>query len=152
MEIIYHDLNRFAAIPNETIDDADNLDIPALGLLTTFLRHRSGRTVTLEQIGLKYGHGETALANMMALLQVARYIVKLRVQGTSGHWTVSLIVSSVRLGDEDVAEYVRQVQQRPETRDVEVIEPKPNALKRVAERNAKRAERQAKARAKAEMV
>ncbi|MFB7858913.1 hypothetical protein [Rhodococcus qingshengii] len=142
MEIIYHDVNRFAAIPNETIDDSDSLDLPALGMLTVFLRHRSGWTVTLDHLSRKYGHGETALANMMGQLQVARYVVKLRVQehGT-GLLSVKIIVSSAPLTDQDIQSYVSQVSAHETVRSVTVMPPGKEAVRRAKERRAKLAER-----------
>ena len=49
---------RFAAIPNTTIDDALSLDLTALGLLAVLLRHRDGWEITLKDIGARYGYGE----------------------------------------------------------------------------------------------
>jgi hypothetical protein len=135
MEIIQHEYDRFVRIPNETVDDSDHLDIPALGLLNVFLRHRSGWDITLERIGKKYGHGRKAMATMMGTLQVARYVVKLRVQNSeNGQWGTKLIVSGVSLDWADIDAHIDDLLDRRSIKNVQYIDPTGAAVERDANR------------------
>jgi len=114
---------RFAAIPNETIDDAVNLDLTALGLLAVLIRHRDGWDVTLADIGARYGYGERVLARAMGMLQVARYVVKIRVMDLRGLWSTEIVVYDTPATDEEIADLLASVRDEPDVRDVQIIPP-----------------------------
>lgn len=133
---------RFASVPNETVDDSVQLDFMALALLTVLLRHRDGWEITLKRIGKRYGYGEDAMAGAMGLLQVARYVVKVRVQVRVPHegarWRTEVAVYDTPATDDDVAELLEVIlSDIPEARHVEVIEPTRTALAKAANRRAK---------------
>lgn len=128
---------RFAQVPNETIDDAENLDFMALALLVVLLRQKDGWDITMERIGRKYGYGEYPMANAMGLLQVTRYVVKLRIQKVTGEWGVDLVVSDVPMDDEAVSDLMDARADEPDVAEVRFIEPPRNAVKRHQERQAK---------------
>ncbi|MCY0923895.1 hypothetical protein OS965_38180 [Streptomyces sp. H27-G5] len=134
---------RFAAIPNETVDDAVQLDFMALSLLTVLLRHRDGWDITLEEIGEKYGYGEDAMAGAMGLLQVARYVVKVRIMQRVGNlWSTDVAVYDVPATDEDVEELLVTIrEEQPDARRIEVVPPTKTALAKAAKRRAKLAPR-----------
>jgi len=121
----------FASIPNATIDDAQHLDFMALALLTVLLRQKDGWDMTLERVGKKYGYGREALANAMGLLQVARYVVKVRVQiGGGGHWFTEIITYDTPASDEEVSELLLRIASEPLVMDVRFIEPTQTARNR----------------------
>jgi hypothetical protein len=128
---------RFARIPNETIDDV-NLDFVAGFLLVILLRQKDGWDITIERIARKYGHAEYPLANAMGLLQVLRYVFKLRVQKTSGEWVVYLVVSDVPVDDEGISDFMDGVADEYDVAEVRFIEPPQTAVRRFEERRQKR--------------
>ena len=128
----------FASIPNATIDDAEHLDFMALGLLTVLLRQKDGWDMTLERVGKKYGYGREALANAMGLLQVARYVVKVRVQiGGGGHWFTEIVTYDTPASDEEVSELLMAMAAEPLVMDVRLIEPTKTAQNRAKARATK---------------
>ncbi|MFI9418008.1 hypothetical protein [Streptomyces werraensis] len=129
---------RFAQVPNEAVDDALSLDLTSLGLLTVFLRHKDGYDITLAKIGAKYGYGEDAMANAMGLLQVARYVVKVRVMGAGNKWRTEMAVYAPPARDCEVEELLASIREEdPNARRVEVIPPTPSAIKRAQKRRVK---------------
>lgn len=129
---------RFAQVPNETVDDSTNLDLTALGLLTAFLRHKDGWDITLADIGEKYGHGEDAMAHAMGALQIARYIVKVRVMGAGNQWRTELAVYAPPASDAEVEQLLADIRaEDPDVRRVEVIEPTATAIERAQKRRSK---------------
>ncbi|MDP9870483.1 MULTISPECIES: hypothetical protein [Streptosporangium] len=129
---------RFAAVPNETIDDAAHLDLTALGLLTVLLRHRDGWEITLSDIGKRYGYGEDAMAAAMGLLQVAQYVVKVRVMSTEGNrWSTEVVVYDTPASDEEIADLLTAIAREAGVRQVQFIEPTQAATNRAAKRQAK---------------
>lgn len=129
---------RYAAVPNETIDDALNLDFMALALLTILLRHRDGWDVTLEKIGKKYGYGRDALAKAMGLLMVARYVVKVRMMSVDGNlWSTEVYVYDTPATDAEVAALLKNVLADAEVTRAEVIQPTSTATKNAEARRAK---------------
>lgn len=120
---------RYAAIPNETIDDAAHLDLTALGLLAVLLRHRDGWEITLADIGARYGYGEDALARAMGLLQVARYVVKIRIMSTEGNrWSTEVVVYDTPATDEEIAALLDEIAHEPGVRQVQLIPPTKTAI------------------------
>lgn len=128
---------RFARIPNETIDDV-NLDFTAGFLLVVLLRQKDGWDITIERIARKYGHAEYPLSNAMGLLQVLRYVFKLRVQKTSGEWVVYLVVSDVPVDDDGIGDFMDRVADEYDVAEVRFIEPPQTAVRRFEERRQKR--------------
>lgn len=128
---------RFARIPNETIDDV-NLDFTAGFLLVVLLRQKDGWDITIERIARKYGHAEYSLSNAMGLLQVLRYVFKLRVQKTSGEWMVYLVVSDVPVDDDGIGDFMDRVAEESDVAEVRFIEPPQTAVRRFEERRKKR--------------
>jgi hypothetical protein len=129
---------RFAAIPNETIDDAVSLDFMALALLTILLRHRDGWDITLERIGKKYGYGRDALAKAMGLLMVARYVVKIRMMSVHGNqWSTEVYVYDTPATDDEVAALLVAVEKDSEVVRAEVIQPTKTAFEHAVARRAK---------------
>ncbi|MFJ7592477.1 hypothetical protein ACIQZO_34930 [Streptomyces sp. NPDC097617] len=129
---------RFAQVPNETVDDSKNLDLTALGLLTVFLRHRDGWDITLADIGLEYGYGEDTLAKTMGMLQVARYVVKVRVMGALNQWRTEMAVYAPPATDAEVEELLAVIRDEdPQARRVEVIPPTATAFRKVQARRGK---------------
>jgi hypothetical protein len=138
---------RYAAVPNETIDDAPSLDFMALALLTILLRHRDGWDITLAQIGAKYGYGRDAMANAMGLLQVARYVVKVRMMSAStNQWSTEVCVYDTPATDEEVAALLAAVSREPGVRAAQVIEPTKAAIAHAAKRRSKLAPKERQAR------
>lgn len=120
---------RYAAIPNTTIDDATHLDLTALGLLAVLLRHRDGWEITLADIGARYGYGEDALARAMGLLQVARYVVKIRIMSTEGNrWSTDVVVYDTPATDEEIAALLDEIAHEQGVRQVQLIPPTKTAL------------------------
>lgn len=135
---------RFAQVPNETVDDSLNLDLTALGLLTVFLRHRDGWDITLATIGKKYGYGEDAMANAMGMLQIARYVVKVRIMGAGNLWRTEMAVYAPPARDAEVEELLAAIRQEDsDARRVEIIAPTATAIKRTQKRREKLAHNQA---------
>lgn len=129
---------RFAAIPNETIDDAVQLDFMALALLTILLRHRDGWDITLAEIGAKYGYGRDAMANAMGLLQVARYVVKIRLMSAENNqWSTEVCVYDTPATDAEIAALLAEASKEPDVRVAQVIQPTTSALENAAKRRGK---------------
>ncbi|MGW6391137.1 hypothetical protein ACWFR1_11670 [Streptomyces sp. NPDC055103] len=129
---------RFAQVPNETVDDSTNLDLTALGLLTAFLRHKDGWDIRLADVGEKYGHGEDAMAHAMGALQIARYIVKVRVMGAGNQWRTEVAVYAPPASDAEVEQLLADIRaEDPDVRRVEVIEPTATAIERAQKRRSK---------------
>ncbi|WNI31467.1 hypothetical protein [Streptomyces sp. ITFR-6] len=140
---------RFAQVPNETVDDSPNLDLTALGLLTVFLRHKDGWDITLADIGAQYGYGEDAMAKAIGMLQVARYVVKVRVMGAGNQWRTEMAVYAPPATDVEVDELLAAIREEdPAVRRAEVIEPTATAIKKVAARRKKLAEAQPRKRSR----
>lgn len=134
---------RFAAVPNETIDDALALDFMALALLSVLIRHRDGWEITLAEIGAKYGYGRDAMAAAMGLLQVARYVVKIRMMSkVGGLWSTEVYVFDTPATDQEVAALLAQVEKDTDVRRASVIEPTADALEKARKRRAKLAPKQ----------
>lgn len=129
---------RFAAVPNETIDDAANLDFMALGLLNVLLRHQDGWEITLPEIGAKYGYGRDAMAGAMGLLQVARYVVKVRMMSVVGNqWSTEVCVYDTPATDAEVAALIAEVERLKEVRRAQIIQPTAAAIANATKRRAK---------------
>lgn len=129
---------RYAAVPNETIDDAVALDFMALGLLAVLLRHRDGWDITLETIGAKYNYGRDALSKAMGLLMVGRYVVKVRMMSVNGNkWSTEVYVYDTPATDAEIAALLAEVKRDPQVRCAEVIQPTATAMKHAAARAAK---------------
>lgn len=129
---------RFAAVPNETIDDAVNLDFMALALLTVMIRHRDGWDITLERIGKQYSYGRDALAKAMGLLMVARYVVKVRMMSVVGNqWSTEVYVFDTPATDEEIAALLDAVLREDDVSQASVIEPTKTALEHAAARQQK---------------
>jgi hypothetical protein len=125
----------FAAIPNTTIDDAQNLDLMSLGLLTVLLRQKDGWEITMERVGKKYGYGRDALANAMGLLQVAHYVVKVRVQDSgTAQWSTEIITYDTPASDEEIKTLLDDIAAEDGVADVRLIEPTSTATKRAQTR------------------
>ncbi|MFF4283358.1 hypothetical protein [Streptomyces kronopolitis] len=130
--------SRFAAVPNETIDDAVNLDFMALALLVVLLRHRDGWELTLSEIGKKYGYGRDAMAHAMGALQVARYVVKIRIMSSVGNlWSTELYVYDTPARESEIHDLLTSVADDTSVRRVEVIEPTKIAGERASKRRGK---------------
>lgn len=129
---------RFAAVPNETIDDAANLDFMALALLTVLIRHRDGWEITLSEIGEKYGYGRDALANAIGLLQAARYVVKVRMMAVErNEWSTEVYIFDTPATDGEVAALIAEIERAPEVRRASVIEPTESATAHAGRRREK---------------
>ena len=129
---------RYAAVPNETIDDAPSLDFMALALLTVMLRHQDGWEITLAEIGKKYGYGRDALARAMGLLQVARYVVKVRIMSVGDNqWSTEVIVFDTPATDAEVDELLASTARDPQVRMVQLVVPTAAAVEHAASRREK---------------
>lgn len=129
---------KYAAVPNETVDDAVQLDFMALALLTILLRHRDGWDITLAAIGAKYGYGRDAMANAMGLLQVARYVVKIRLMSAENNqWSTEVCVYDTPATDAEIQALLVQASREPGVRAVRVIEPTRAAVEHAAKRRSK---------------
>jgi hypothetical protein len=129
---------RYAAVPNETIDDAVSLDFMALALLAVLLRHRDGWDITLERIGAQYGYGRDALAKAMGLLQVARYVVKVRMMSVDGNqWSTEMCVYDTPASEAEVEALLVDIRRDPAVRVAQVIEPTAAAREHARKRRAK---------------
>lgn len=126
---------RYASVPNETVDDAGSLDLMALGLLTVLLRHRDGWDIRLADIAAKYGYGEDAMAAAMGLLQVARYVVKVRTMGAGNRWSTTMVVYDSPATDDEIAAVIEEIRaEDPAITRAEVIPPTPKAIERARKR------------------
>ena len=129
---------RFAAVPNETIDDAVSLDFMALALLTVLIRHRDGWDVTLEKIGKKYGYGREALSKAIGLLMAARYVVKVRMMSVRGNqWSTEVYVYDTPATDAEIEALLTAVENDDEVVRAEVIQPTKAALEHARKRREK---------------
>ncbi|MFK0050040.1 hypothetical protein ACIQU4_39220 [Streptomyces sp. NPDC090741] len=129
---------RFAAVPNDTIDNAVAMDLEALGLLAVLIRHQDGWDIQLATIARKYGYGRDGLAGAMGLLQVARYVVKIRIMAWKGNaWSTEVVVYDTPATDAEVSALLDSVEREPDVRQVQLIEPTPKALAAAAKRRAK---------------
>ena len=129
---------RFAAVPNQTIDDAENLDFMAIALLVVLLRHRDGWDITLEKIGEKYGYGRDALAKAMGLLMVSRYVVKVRMMAVAGNlWSTEVYIYDTPATDAEVAALLAEVERDPAVRRAEIIQPTAAVIKHAQKRREK---------------
>lgn len=129
---------RYAAVPNETIDDAVQLDFMALALLTILLRHRDGWDITLAEIGAKYGYGRDAMANAMGLLQAGRYVVKIRLMSAQNNqWSTEVCVYDTPATDAEIQALLAQASREPDVRVAQVIEPTKAALEHASKRRSK---------------
>lgn len=125
----------YAMIPNATIDDALRLDFMALALLTVLLRQKDGWEITLERVGKRYGYGRDAMANAMGLLQVARYVVKVRVQDSAtAQWSTEIITYDTPAHSGEVEALLNEIANEPGVKDVRIIPPTPTAVKRARAR------------------
>jgi hypothetical protein len=78
------------------------------------------------------------MANAMGLLQVARYVVKVRVMGAGNQWRTEMAVYAPPANDGDVAELLDAIREEdPEVRRVQVIPPTTTAINRATKRRAK---------------
>ena len=123
MELIDNDIDRFVMIPNETIDDSENLDFMALALLSVFRRHKSGFHITLPQIGKKYGYGEEAMTTAMGQLQVVGYVAKFRTQETNGSWSIKVVTSAYPMDEEAISRCMDRIADRDDILEVRFVEP-----------------------------
>ncbi|WP_176734725.1 hypothetical protein, partial [Streptomyces sp. EN23] len=129
---------KYAAVPNETVDNAVQLDFMALALLTILLRHRDGWDITLAEIGAKYGYGRDAMANAMGLLQAARYVVKIRLMASENNqWSTEVCVYDTPATDAEIQALLAEAAKEPGVRVVQVIEPTKTAVANAAKRRAK---------------
>ncbi|MFC7634679.1 hypothetical protein ACFQWA_00020 [Streptomyces thermogriseus] len=139
---------KYAAIPNETIDNAVSLDFMALGLLTVLLRHQDGWEITLREIGEKYGYGRDAMAAAMGLLQVAQYVVKVRYQvaGTN-QWATDVVVYDVPATEDEIRDLLATINDEPDVRPgtAQVIQPTRKAFEAAEKRREKLSQRGKKA-------
>jgi hypothetical protein len=128
---------KFAAVPNETVDDAVHLDLQALGLLTVMLRHQDGFDITLPEIAKKYGYGRDGLAGAMGLLQVAQYVVKVRIMwAKNNQWTTEVVVYDTPARDDEVTELLASIERERGVRQVKLDRPTKGAVERAAKRMA----------------
>ncbi|MFJ3183941.1 hypothetical protein ACIPJN_36900 [Streptomyces sp. NPDC086796] len=129
---------RFAAVPNETVDDASSLDLEALGLLTVVLRHRDGYEITLPEIAEKYGYGRDGLAGAWGLLQVARYIIKVKIQwARDNQWSTEVVVYDTPATDDEVQELLASIAGEDNVRLAKLEPPTKTARERAAKHSAK---------------
>lgn len=129
---------RFAAVPNETVDDASSLDLEALGLLTVVLRHRDGYDITLPEIAEKYGYGRDGLAGAWGLLQVARYVIKVKIQWErDNQWSTEVVVYDTPATDDEIKELLASIAEEPNVRTVKLEPPTKTARERAAKHAAK---------------
>ncbi|MGW2585411.1 hypothetical protein ACWCYZ_29535 [Streptomyces virginiae] len=129
---------RFAAVPNDTVDDAVAMDLEALGLLAVLIRHQDGWDIQLAAIARQYGYGRDGLAGAMGRLQVARYVVKIRVMAWEGNqWSTEVVVYDTPATAAEVSALLASVESEPGVRQVQLIEPTPRAQAAAAKRRAK---------------
>ncbi|MGW3414589.1 hypothetical protein [Streptomyces sp. NPDC000888] len=129
---------RFAAVPNETVDDANSLDLEALGLLTVVLRHRDGYDITLPEIAERYGYGRDGLAGAWGLLQVARYIIKVKIQwARDNQWSTEVVVYDTPATDDEVQELLASIAGEDNVRIAKLEPPTKTARERAAKHAAR---------------
>lgn len=129
---------KFVQIPNETIDDAQTLDFMALSLLTVMRRHQDGWDITLAAIGAKYGYGRDAMAKAMGALQVARYVVKVRIMSAEDKfWSTAIAVYDTPATDDEIDVLLASIARRSEVHTVQLIEPTRAAVELAGKRRAK---------------
>ncbi|OEJ20803.1 hypothetical protein AR457_41770 (plasmid) [Streptomyces agglomeratus] len=129
---------RFAAVPNETVDDANNLDLEALGLLTVVLRHRDGYDITLPEIAEKYGYGRDGLAGAWGMLQVARYVIKVKIQWAGDNqFSTEVVVYDTPATDDEIRELLASIAEEEDVRTVKLEPPTKTARERAARHLAK---------------
>ncbi|GHI98141.1 hypothetical protein TPA0906_00070 [Streptomyces olivaceus] len=129
---------RFAAVPNETVDDAFSFDLEGLGLLTVVLRHRDGYEITLAEIAEKYGYGRDGLAGAWGMLQVARYVIKVKIQWAGDNqWSTEVVVYDTPATDDEVKELLASIAREPGVRTVKLEPPTKSAQERAAKHMAK---------------
>ncbi|MFJ6709299.1 MULTISPECIES: hypothetical protein [unclassified Streptomyces] len=129
---------RFAAVPNETVDDALSFDLEGLGLLTVVLRHRDGYEITLVEIAEKYGYGRDGLAGAWGMLQVARYVIKVKIQWAGDNqWSTEVVVYDTPATDDEVQELLASIAREPGVRTVKLEPPTKSARERAAKHMAK---------------
>ncbi|HEY5835021.1 MAG TPA: hypothetical protein VIW71_14145 [Streptomyces sp.] len=110
----------------------------ALALLTVLIRHRDGWEITLSEVGAKYGYGRDAMANAMGLLQVARYVVKVRMMSVEGNeWSTEMYVFDTPASDAEVSALLAEVELSPDVRRASVIEPTAAAVAHAERRRGK---------------
>ncbi|MEU2098714.1 hypothetical protein ABZ741_21615 [Streptomyces globisporus] len=137
---------RFAAVPNETVDDALSFDLEGLGLLTVVLRHRDGYDITLQEIAEKYGYGRDGLAGAWGMLQVARYVIKVKIQWAGDNqWSTEVVVYDTPATDDEVKELLASIAGEPNVRTVKLEPPTKSARERAA-KHAEKVEAKRKAR------
>ncbi|MCX4682602.1 hypothetical protein OG413_46310 [Streptomyces sp. NBC_01433] len=138
--------SRFAAVPNETIDDSLSFDLEALGLLTVVLRHRDGYEITLPEIADKYGYGRDSLAGAWGMLQVARYIIKVKIQWAQDNkWSTEVVVYDTPATDDEIKDLLASIAGEPNVRTVKREPPTKSAQERAEKHAAKvKAKRKAK--------
>ncbi|MFF3256508.1 hypothetical protein ACFYWP_37255 [Actinacidiphila glaucinigra] len=110
----------------------------ALGLLTVLIRHQDGWMIRLDEIGKKYGYGRDAMSYAMGALQVARYVVKVRIMSASERqWSTEVVVYDTPATDEELGELLASIEGEPDVRVVQVIDPTAAAVDRAAQRREK---------------
>ncbi|MFE7442394.1 hypothetical protein ACFU7X_18305 [Streptomyces chartreusis] len=120
------------------MDDADHLDMQALGLLTVVLRHRDGYEITLPEIAEKYGYARDGLAGAWGLLQVARYIVKVRIQWAGDNrFGTEVVVYDTPATDDEIQELLASIAQESNVRAVQLMPPTKTAREKAAKHAAK---------------
>ncbi|MEW1551312.1 hypothetical protein [Streptomyces tsukubensis] len=129
---------RFAAVPNETVDDAISLDLEALGLLTVVLRHQDGFEITLPEIAEKYGYGRDSLAGSWGMLQVARYVVRVKIQWHDNNkWATEVVVYDTPATEDEIRELLASIAQEPNVRTAKLEPPTKTAQERAAKHAAR---------------
>lgn len=109
----------------------------ALSLLTVMIRHRDGWDITMEKIGAQYGYGEKAMAGAMGLLQVARYVVKVRIMDAeTRQWSTEVVVYDTPASGEEISALLDAIRAESDVRQAQVIEPTAKAQERAAKRRA----------------
>lgn len=146
---------RFAAVPNETVDDNEHLDLLSLGLLTVVLRHKDGYEITLPEIAEEYGYGRDGLAGPWGLLQVARYVVKVAIQWAGDNqFSTEVVVYDTPATDSELQELLDSIAQEPNVRTVKIVPPtksaQERAVKHLARVEANREKREKRKRRKLE--
>ncbi|WP_319282376.1 hypothetical protein [Streptomyces ipomoeae] len=120
------------------MDDADNLDMEALGLLTVVLRHRDGYEITLPEIAAKYGYARDGLAGAWGLLQVARYVVKVRIQWAGDNqFGTEVVVYDTPASDDEIQDLLASIAQESNVRAVQLVPPTKTAMEKAAKHLAK---------------
>ncbi|KUL73964.1 hypothetical protein ADL34_19075 [Streptomyces sp. NRRL WC-3605] len=109
-----------------------------MGLLTVVLRHQDGFEITLHEIAEKYGYGRDGLAGAWGLLQVARYVIKVKIQWAGDNqWSTEVVVYPTPATDDEVQELLDSIAREPNVRIVKVEPPTKSARERAAKHLAK---------------